>query len=201
LIDAIAGGKKVLPYLDLPLQHINDDVLLRMRRRVTRAETERLIDRLRQRIEGLVLRTTLIAGFPGETQEQFDELLEFVRRQRFERLGAFAYSEEPGSAAAGLDGALAEEVKIARRDRLLAQQQPIAFAWSEAQVGRQMEVIIDCQASGERPDVFLGRTYADAPEVDGAVYVTGENLAPGQLTPCEIVAARGYDLVAVPVVS
>jgi len=201
LLEVIASGRRIVPYLDLPLQHIDDTVLGRMRRRVGRAQIERLLDRLRERIAGLVLRTTLMTGFPGETEAQFEALLEFVRSQRFERLGAFAYSEEPGSAAAGLDGALAEEVKIARRDRLLAQQQPIAFAWSEAQVGRQMEVIIDCQASGERPDVFLGRTYADAPEVDGAVYVTGENLAPGQLTPCEIVAARGYDLVAVPVVS
>ena len=113
LIEVHRRGQEVLPYLDLPLQHINDEVLLRMRRRVTRAETERLLDRLRQRIEGLVLRTTLIAGFPGETQEQFEELLEFVRRQRFERLGAFAYSEEPGTAAAELEGPLPEAVKNA----------------------------------------------------------------------------------------
>ena len=112
LIAVLAGGKKVLPYLDLPLQHINDDVLRRMRRGVSRAETERLIDRLRGRIEGLVLRTTLIAGFPGETPQQFDELLEFVRRRRFERLGAFAYSEEPGTAAAALDGPLPEDVSV-----------------------------------------------------------------------------------------
>lgn len=196
LLDVLASSRKVLSYLDLPLQHINDEVLGRMRRRVTRDQTERLLDTLRQRIERLVLRTTFIAGFPGETEGQFEELLEFVQRRRFERLGAFPYSEEPGTAAAGLDGSLPEEVKLARRDRLLAVQQPIAFAWNEAQVGHTLEVIIDRDIPGER-NAFLGRSYADAPEVDGAVYVTGENLKPGQIVPCEIVAARGYDLVGV----
>ncbi len=197
LIAVLAGGKKVLPYLDLPLQHINDEVLRRMRRGVTRAETERLIDRLRGRIEGLVLRTTLIAGFPGETPQQFDELLEFVRRRRFERLGAFAYSEEPGTAAAELDGALPEDVKRARREQILAAQQEIAFAWSQSQVGRTLDVLIDGEVPGQ-PDAFVGRSYADAPEIDGAVYVTGAGLQPGQIVACEIVAARGYDLVGVP---
>jgi ribosomal protein S12 methylthiotransferase len=197
LLEVIASGKRILPYLDLPLQHIDDAVLARMRRQVNRAQTEALLDRLRARIDGLALRTTLIAGFPGESEEQFETLLDFVRRRRFERLGAFACSEEPGTPAAELDGALSADVKTARRDRILAVQQEIAFAWNEAQVGRQMEVMIDGAIPGE-PGAYLGRTYADAPEVDGAVYVTAENLAPGQLVPCEIVAARGYDLIAVP---
>jgi ribosomal protein S12 methylthiotransferase len=201
LVELIASGGPIVPYLDLPLQHIDDTVLGRMRRQVNRAQIEQLLARLRARIPGLVLRTTLMTGFPGESEAQFETLLDFVRRQRFERLGAFAYSEEPGSAAAGLDGALSEDVKIARRDRLLAEQQPIAFAWSQAQVGRQMEVIVDRRVPGEQPDAFLGRTYADAPEVDGAVYVTGESLLPGQLIRCEIVAARDYDLIAVPLVA
>ncbi|MGA2617751.1 MAG: 30S ribosomal protein S12 methylthiotransferase RimO [Thermoguttaceae bacterium] len=195
LIEVIAGGKKILPYLDLPLQHIDDEILGRMRRRVTGAETESLLDRLRGRIDRLVLRTTFLTGFPGETEEQFERLLEFVRRRRFERLGAFAYSAEPGTMAAGLAGALPEEVRTARRDRLLAAQQPIAFAWSQSLVGKQIEVILDRPLPGE-PDVFLGRTYADAPEVDGGVYVSGKHLAPGRILPCEVVAASGYDLVA-----
>ena len=195
LIDVIASGKKILPYLDLPLQHINDEVLRRMRRRVTREETERLLDRLRQRIEGLVLRTTFIAGFPGETDEQFEELVQFVERQRFERLGAFAYSEEPGTPAADLDGPLPEEVRNARRDRLLAAQQDIAFAWNESQVGRKMDVILDAAVPGQ-PNVFVGRTYADAPEIDGTVYVTGEKLKAGQIVACEVVASQSYDLIA-----
>jgi ribosomal protein S12 methylthiotransferase len=196
LLDVLASAKKILPYLDLPLQHINDDVLRRMRRRVSREETERLLDRLRERIGRLVLRTTLIAGFPGETERQFEELVEFVQRRRFERLGAFAYSEEPGTYAAELDGALPEEVKQARRERLLAVQQPIAFAWNESLVGRTLDVIIDGDIPGQR-NAYLGRSYADAPEVDGAVYVTGKKLTTGQIVHCEIVAAQGYDLVGV----
>lgn len=149
LIAVIAAGGKVLPYLDLPLQHINDDILAQVRRRVTRTETEHLIDRLRERIAGLVLRTTLIAGFPGETPQQFDELLEFVGRRRFERLGAFAYSEEPGTPAAELDGPVPEGVKRARREQILASQQEIAFAWNQSQVGRTLDVLIDSEVPGQ----------------------------------------------------
>jgi ribosomal protein S12 methylthiotransferase len=198
LIDVVAGVEKVLPYLDLPLQHINDEVLRRMRRRVNRAETERLLDRLRTRIDRLVLRTTLIAGFPGETDEQFEELLDFVRRRRFERLGVFSYSNEPGTPAKALDGHLPEDVRQSRRDRLLAAQQEIAFGWNHSQVGRRMEVLIDRNIAGEE-NASVGRSYADAPEVDGVVYVTGDNLIPGSIVPCEIVTARGYDLIGVAV--
>ena len=126
-------------------------VLRRMnRRRSAGRQTEDLLDRLRGRIDGLVLRTTLIAGFPGETEEQFEELVEFVRRRRFERLGAFAYSHEPGTPAAELDGQLPEQVKQARRDRLMEVQQPIAFAWSRSQVGRRLDVLIDRDIPGEK---------------------------------------------------
>ena len=195
LLDVLAGARKVLPYLDLPLQHISDEVLRRMRRAVSRQQTEELLDRLRGRIPNLVLRTTLIAGFPGETRVQFQELLEFVRRRRFERLGAFAFSPESGTPGAELDGQLPEHVRQKRRDRLLAVQQEIAFDWNRAQVGRRLDVILDTELA-DQPGVFVGRSYADAPEVDGAVYVSGERLAVGQIVPCEIVAARGYDLVA-----
>jgi ribosomal protein S12 methylthiotransferase len=198
LIDVLAASRKILPYLDLPLQHINDQVLRRMNRRVDRAQTERLIARLRERIEGLALRTTMITGFPGETESQFEELVDFVRTQRFERLGAFVYSREPGTPAQRLDGQLPEKVKTARRQRLLAVQQEIAFAWNASKVGQPLDVLID----GYVPDAenaYLGRSYADAPEIDGSVYVTGENLAPGRIVPCEVVAFRDYDLVAVAV--
>ncbi len=196
LIRVVAGGGKVLPYLDLPLQHINDDLLKRMRRRVSRAETEQLLDHLRERIDGLVLRTTMLAGFPGETEGQFEELLDFVRCQRFQRLGGFAYCQEPGTAAAELDGQLAEAVKQSRRQRLMAVQQEIAFAWNASWVGKRMDVLLDRHITGQK-DAWVGRSYADAPEVDGQVYVTGEGLAPGTIVPCEVVAAQGYDLVAV----
>jgi ribosomal protein S12 methylthiotransferase len=198
LIDVLAAGGKILPYLDLPLQHINDQVLRRMNRRVDRATTERLLARLRERIPGLALRTTMIAGFPGETDEQFEELVDFLRTQRFERLGAFVYSREPGTPARRLDGQLPEKVKRARRERLLAAQQEIAFAWNASQIGRQWDVLIDGYVA-DAENAYLGRTYADAPEIDGAVYVTGEKLAPGQIVPCEVVAYRDYDLVAVAV--
>jgi len=194
LIDVLASAEKIVPYLDLPLQHINDAVLRQMRRGIDRAETERLIDRLRQRVAGLVLRTTLLVGFPGETDEQFDELLQFVRQRRFERLGAFCYSREPGTVAETLDGQVSEPVKQSRRDRLLAAQQQLAFAYNQQQVGRQTDVLIDRRIPDE-PNAYLGRTYADAPEIDGVVYVTGENLSAGQIVPCEIVAAWGYDLI------
>ena len=198
LIDVVAGGSKILPYLDVPLQHISDEVLRRMRRRVTRKETEDLLDRLRSRIPGLVLRTTLLTGFPGETEEQLDELLDFVGRRRFERLGVLAYSQEPGTPAAELDGQNTDEVKQSRRDRLMAAQQEIAFAWNASQVGKQLDVIIDRRIAGEQK-AYVGRSYADAPEVDGQVYVTGEKLRPGQIVACEIVAAKGYDLIGVKV--
>lgn len=194
LIDVVAGSSKVLPYLDLPLQHVSDAVLERMRRRVSRQQTEELLDRLRERIGSLVLRTTLMTGFPGETEEQFEELLDFVQRRRFERLGVFAFCGEPGTPAADLDGQLPKDVKQARRDRLMAAQQEIAFAWNASQVGRRLNVMIDALVPGEK-NAYVGRSYADAPEVDGQVYVTGLDLSPGQVVACEIIATEGYDLI------
>jgi ribosomal protein S12 methylthiotransferase len=196
VIEVLSGGTKILPYLDMPLQHINDEVLQRMRRRVDRRQTLDLLDRLRQKIGSLVLRTTLMTGFPGETEEQFEELLAFVKQQQFERLGVFAFCNEPGTYAEELDGHLPEEVKQARRDRLMAAQQEIAFAWNVKQVGRRLDILIDAKVAGE-PNAYVGRSYADAPEVDGQVYVTGKKLSPGQIVGCEIVATEGYDLIGV----
>ena len=194
LIEVVASGGKILPYLDLPVQHVNDQILRRMKRRVTRAETERLIDRLRERIDRLVLRSTLIAGFPGETEGQFREMLGFVRRRRFERLGVLPYSREPGTPAARLDGQVSEKVRHSRASRLLAAQQGIAFAWNASQIGRRLDVIVDRAVPGEE-NAYVARSYADAPDVDGVVYLTGDGLEPGQIVPCEIVATRQYDLI------
>lgn len=196
LLDTIARSQKILPYLDIPLQHIDDEVLRRMRRGVTRAKTEDLLDRLREGIPRLVLRTTLIAGFPGETESQFDTLLEFVRRRRFERLGVFPYSPEPGTPSMELDGHLPDAVRQERAEGLMAAQQEIAFAWNEARVGERLDVLIDSDIPGET-NAYVGRTYADAPEIDGVVYVTADRLRPGAIAPCEIVATHGYDLVGV----
>jgi ribosomal protein S12 methylthiotransferase len=194
LIDDIASSKKIVPYLDLPLQHINDTMLRRMQRRVDRNSTEALLDKLRAKIDRLVMRTTFITGFPGETDEQFEELSQFSRARRFERVGVFTYSFEPDTPAARLPDHLPEEVKAERRDRLMGLQQEIAFQWNQAQVGRQFDVIID-RAVPDEKQAWVGRSYADAPDVDGLVYVSGRKLRPGQIVPCEIVATSDYDLV------
>ncbi len=195
LLDVLSGGGKILPYLDLPLQHINDTMLKRMQRRVNRAETETLLTRLRSRIENLVMRTTFITGFPGETDEQFDELIDFAKAQQFERLGVFTYSYEADTPATRLPDHLPEDAKNERRDRLMGVQQEIAFRWNESQIGKRFDVLIDRAVPGEK-NAWLGRSYADAPDVDGMVYVSGKRLKPGQIVPCEIVATSEYDLVA-----
>ena len=201
LIDAIAGSRKIVPYLDMPLQHASDPVLKRMQRRVAKGPTEELLAKLRSRIPGLVLRTTFITGFPGETREQFAELLDFVRTWRFERAGVFTYSLEPDTPAAKLDGHMDEAEKVARRDELMRLQQTIAHDHARRQVGTTFDVIIDRQHE-EREDVWIGRTYADAPDIDCAVYVTAPGTSArrpltGQIVPVEIVASSGYDLAGV----
>jgi ribosomal protein S12 methylthiotransferase len=195
LIRVLAESKRILPYLDMPLQHINDTMLKRMQRRVNRASTEELIGKLRQAIPDLVMRTTFIAGFPGETDEQFDELVEFAAAQRFERLGVFTYSFEPDTPAAKLPDHLPEEVKEARRERLMAVQQDVAFEWNAARVGQKLDVLLDSPVPDAR-DAWVGRSYADAPDVDSVVFVTGKKLRAGQIVPCEVVATQDYDLVA-----
>jgi ribosomal protein S12 methylthiotransferase len=195
LIEVIATSDKIVPYLDMPLQHINDTMLKRMQRRVNRQATEQLIGKLRKAIPNLVLRTTFITGFPGETDEQFAELEQFVREQKFERMGVFTYSFEPDTPAARLPDHLPDEVKQERCDRLMQVQQEIAFAWNDSMIGKQMDVLLDGPVPGEK-DAWLGRGYADAPDVDGIVIVTGSKLKAGQIVPCEIVGSQDYDLIA-----
>jgi ribosomal protein S12 methylthiotransferase len=142
-----------------------------------------------------VLRTTFIVGFPGETEAEFEELLDYVKAARFERLGVFPYSLEPDTPAAKLPGHLPEAVKIERRDRVMAAQQEIAFAFNAGLVGLRLDVLIDAPVP-ERDDLWVGRTYADAPDVDGVTYVRGSGLEPGDMVACEVVASQGYDTVA-----
>jgi len=196
LIDVIADSPKILPYLDMPLQHINSKVLKRMQRRVNAEQTRELVGKLRDRVSNLVLRTTFIAGFPGETDEQFEELRDFVMDTRFERMGVFTYSMEPGTPATKLDGHLPEDVKEARRDELMAVQQKIAFEHAESLVGYELDVLIDDQADDDE-NIYVGRTFADAPEIDSNVYVSGEDLKIGSMVPVEIVRREDYDLVGV----
>ncbi len=195
LIETLANSEKIIPYLDLPLQHINDKVLRRMQRKVNRSQIEELVGKLRDRIPGLVLRTTFITGFPGETDEQFEELCDYVAETRFERVGVFTYSLEPGTPAERLDGHLPEEVKVERRNRLMEIQQGVAFDWSQRQVGRELDVLLD-GPDPDAPGLFAGRSYADAPEIDGLVRVKGKNLHPGDLVRAKITGADGYDLLA-----
>lgn len=195
LIETLAGAKKIIPYLDLPLQHINDRMLKRMQRRVNRAQTEELLGRLRAALPGLTLRTTFIVGFPGETEAEVTELADFVRQARFERLGVFPYSFEPGTPATRLDGHLPEDVKTERRNRLMEVQQDVAFAWSQEQVGRELDVIVD-GPDPDFPNHVLARGMADAPDIDGVVRVKGKNLQPGDLVRVKVTAADGYDLAA-----
>jgi ribosomal protein S12 methylthiotransferase len=197
LYDVLGNSRKIIPYLDMPLQHISDRMLKLMNRRHDRAESEAIIGRLRQTIPGLVLRTTFLVGSPGETDDDFAELLEFVTATRFERLGVFTYSLEPDTPSAKLPDFVPVAVMAERRDRLMAAQQPIAFAFNQSQVGQTRDVLIDARAPEGR-HMWLGRTYADAPDVDGVTWVQGAQLQPGDLVECEIVGAEGYDLVARP---
>jgi ribosomal protein S12 methylthiotransferase len=194
LIDVIAGSKRILPYLDMPLQHISDRVLKRMQRRVRRDDIETLLAKLRGRIANLTMRTTFVVGFPGETEGEFDELRAFVRAQKFERVGVFPYSLEPGTPAVKLDGHLAEELKAERRDRLMQEQQSLALAWSEAQVGRTVEAIVD-GPDPEMPNHVLARGPFDAPEIDCLVRVKGKGLQAGDIVHVKVTASDGYDLV------
>lgn len=198
LIDVISHSRKIVPYIDMPLQHASDGMLKRMARRVTRSETEHLLEAMRERIENLAVRTTFITGFPGETDEQFNEMVEFVQKHKFERMGVFTYSPEPGTPAMNLDEHLSEEVMNARRDKLMEVQQAISYAWNQKQVGRTVDVILDQPVPNEK-NVWVGRSWADAPDVDGLVFVTGDQkkLHAGDIVPVEIVAVQEYDLIGV----
>lgn len=198
LLNTIADCPKILPYIDMPLQHISGDMLRRMSRRVTPESTRQLISKMRERIDDLVLRTTFITGFPGETNQHVDELAQFIEEFQFERLGIFTYSLEPDTPAAKLPDHLTDEVKQQRQERLMEIQQRIAFQWAKKQVGRAIEVIVD-KALDQSKNVWLARGSADAPDVDAVVYLTGSPRTPlktGDIVPVEVVGSRQYDLVA-----
>ena len=193
LIETLASAKKIIPYLDMPLQHINDRVLKRMQRRVRRQDIEELLTKLRAALPTLTMRTTFIVGFPGETDAEFEELLAYVEAAQFERLGVFPYSFEPGTPAVKLDGHLSEQIKQERRDRLMQAQQKNALAWSARQVGKTMPAIVD-GPDPEVPSHVLARGHADAPDIDCVVRVKGKGLCAGDLVHVKITAADGYDL-------
>ena len=197
LIDVIAEEPKIVKYLDIPIQHISDPVLKRMRRRGTGDEIRALFTKLRARIPGLVLRTSLIAGFPGETEEDFEELCEFLREYRIERAGVFPYSPEEGSAAAAFPDQVDEEDKRRRVELLTGLQLQIVDQWCEAQTGRVLEVL--CEGYDEETELFYGRGSCDSPEIDGTVHYEGEEggVRPGEFYQVKITGAWDGELVGV----
>ncbi len=190
LVEVMAGDPRVCHYLDLPLQHAHPGVLRRMKRPADVARTRRLIADLRAAMPDLALRTAFIVGYPGETEAEFQALLDFVREVRFDRLGVFFYSPEEGTAAAGLPDSVPEAVKAERHDRLMALQQEISLEINQAQVGRALDVLVEGQGDG----LSVGRSYRDAPEIDGLVLVPGE-VPVGKIAPVRITGAMEYDLV------
>ncbi len=195
LIETMATSKKVIPYLDMPLQHINDRTLKRMQRRVRRQDITELLTKLRSSIPNLTMRTTFIVGFPGETDAEFEELVAFVKEAKFERCGVFTYSYEPGTPAIKLDGHLDESIKTERRALLMEAQQDVALAWSAAQVGKTIDVIVD-GPDPELPNHVQARGHADAPDIDCMVRVKGKGLQMGDIVSVKVTAADGYDLAA-----
>ena len=180
LIDVIATEPKVCHYLDVPIQHASDQVLKRMGRKTDQKALRDMIARLRERIPDIALRTTLISGFPGETQEDFEKLYNFVDEMEFDRLGVFPYSQEEDTAAALMEDQIPDEVKNERRDELMELQQEIAFEKSEDMIGRKLVVMIEGKVADE--DTYVARTYRDAPNVDGYLFVnTSANLMTGDL--------------------
>ena len=194
ILPVMAGHDNVCNYLDIALQHISDKVLTNMRRHITRDETLRLIERMRREVPGLHLRTTLMVGFPGEGDKEFDELMDFVREVRFERMGAFAYSEEIGTwAANNLSDDIPQDVKQARLEALMDLQESISMDIQESKVGTTQRVIID----REEKEYYVGRTQYDSPEVDPEVLITKDSiLTPGNFYNAHITSALPFELMA-----
>ncbi len=176
LLDVIAENDKILNYIDIPLQHCSAGVLKAMNRRGDRAWLEALIKKIRDRIPGVVLRTTLIAGFPGESESDFEELSDFVNKMKFERLGCFAYSREEGTPAALMDGQLDEDVKLRRQDIIMEQQQRIMYDYSQSLIGSAIEVLVE--GYDRYAECYYGRSAADSPDVDGKVFFTTDGRKP-----------------------
>lgn len=194
LIRVIKEEEKICHYLDLPIQHASDDILKRMGRRTSKAQLIETIEKLRAEIPDITLRTTLITGFPGETKEQHEELMAFVDEMEFDRLGVFTYSPEEGTPAAVMDDQIPEEIKEERQAELMELQQEIVFARAEKMIGREVLVMIEGKVADE--NVYVGRTYQDAPNVDGLIFVqTDVELITGDFAKVKVTGALEYDLI------
>lgn len=197
LVDVIRDNPKVLHYLDIPIQHASDMILQNMHRKTRETEIREKIRLLRERIPDIALRTTLITGFPGETEEDFEILKQFVQDERFDRLGVFPYSKEEGTVAATMKPQVPERVKLRRQDEIMQLQQTIAFEKEREQIGRDLPVLV----TGYDPDsnAYICRSYMDAPDIDSVVYVSAgkhHNKMSGDMIRCHVTDADGYDLIA-----
>ena len=194
LIQVMKEEPKICHYLDLPIQHASTEILRRMGRRTSREDLEEIIGKLRREIPDIAIRTTLITGFPGETKEQHEELMDFVDQMEFDRLGVFTYSPEEGTPAAQMEDQIPEEVKEDRQAELMELQQEIAFDLAEDMIGREVLVMIEGKVADE--NAYVGRTYKDAPNVDGLIFVnTDEELMSGDFARVKVTGAAEYDLI------
>jgi ribosomal protein S12 methylthiotransferase len=194
LIDEIAGNPKVCKYVDLPLQHISDEILTRMKRKVTRKKVEQLIYELRMKIPDLTLRTSFIVGFPGEKKKHFEELLNFVEEMKFDKLGTFPYSREEGTKAYSFKGQLSSRLKQERLDQLMFAQQRIVLGKNQTKIGKTFTVLIEGK-SEEGNGYIIGRSQAEAPEIDGVILVKGNHDKIGKFIKAKIVDFCDYDLI------
>ncbi|MFI3171652.1 MAG: 30S ribosomal protein S12 methylthiotransferase RimO [Eubacteriales bacterium] len=194
LIQVIKEEDKICKYLDLPIQHASDDILKRMGRRTSKEQLITIINRLREEIPEIALRTSLITGFPGETQEQHEELMNFVDEMEFDRLGVFTYSPEENTPAAIMDNQIEESIKEDRQAEIMELQQEISFDLAEDMIGRELLVMVEGKVADE--NVYVGRTYKDAPNVDGFIFInTGEELVSGDFVKVKVSGALEYDLI------
>jgi len=194
LIDTVRDEDRICKYLDIPIQHISDKMLYGMNRRIGKEDIKRLVDKLRKRVPGLALRTSVIVGFPGEGERDFRQLMDFIKETRFERLGAFIYSREEGTKAARIKGQVPENIKEARFDAVMKLQQSISSEINRGWVGKTMDVLIDDKIIGEK-NGYEARSEKDAPEIDGTVYVSGTSLKPGAFCRVKITGSMEYDLM------
>ena len=194
LLETMAAQPKVVKYMDIPLQHADGGILSQMNRSGDRESLLKLIERVRAKIPGVVVRTTMIAGFPGETEEQFEALCDFVTKARFERLGCFAYSQEEDTPAGEMPDQLDEEIRRRRADLVMERQMQVAFEFSQSQLGRRLELLVEGFDSDH--GLYAGRSYMDAPDIDTRVYFESDaDHRPGEFVQVEITAADGYDLM------
>ena len=192
LIETIAAGEKIVPYIDMPIQHINNKILKNMRRPDTKKRIRRLIEKLRSAVPGIVLRTTLIVGFPGETDQQFNELLEFVKWAEFDALGCFTFFSESGTPAAEIPNQIHDRVKQQRLEELMLTQQKIAFAKNSEQIGTKLTCLVD---SVDNESTGKGRFYGQAPDIDSVCIIKNCSASPGQFVDAKVVDTKDYDLL------